>query len=159
MANPQIPNPRDVARSAAALAAGSASLAASSVVTSAKMAATTQELMEEVVLTLRAARPLVKAISDAVDDGLLDDIRAILDTVSETQQDVRAAREAAERIVGLVDATLDGVGGAPGAKLVLRGLQILAGGAGVVAKPAVKPPPTTAPAKKSPTKKTPAKKS
>lgn len=128
MATPQIPDPRAVARGAAALAASSASLAASSVVTSAKMAATSQELLEEVVLTLRAARPLVKALSDAVEDGLIDDIRQLVATAAETQEDVRAAREAAERIVGLVDATLDGVGGVPGAKLVVRGLQIIAGG-------------------------------
>ncbi len=111
------------------LVSGSVSLAANSVATSARMALKSEELLEEVILTLRAARPLIEALSAAVDDGLLDDVNQLLTTVSETQDDVRAAREAIERLVGIINTTLDGVGGVPGAQLILKGVARVTSGA------------------------------
>jgi len=111
------------------LVTGSVSLAANSVATSARMALKSEELLEEVILTLRAARPLIEALSDAVEAGLLDDINELLATVSETQDDVKAARDAIERLVGIINTTLDGVGGVPGAQLILKGVARVASGA------------------------------
>ena len=109
------------------LVAGSVSLAANSVVTSARMALKSEELLEEVILTLRAARPLIEALSEAVEAGLLEDINELLSTVSETQDDVKAARDAIERLVGIINTTLDGVGGVPGAQIILKGISRVAG--------------------------------
>lgn len=110
------------------LVTGSVSLAANSVATSARMAVKSEELLEEVILTLRTARPLIEALSEAVESGLLDDINELLSTVSETQDDVKAARDAIERLVGIINTTLDGVGGVPGAQLILKGVARVAGG-------------------------------
>ncbi len=110
------------------LVTGSVSLAANSVATSARMALKSEELLEEVILTLRTARPLIEALSEAVESGLLDDINELLSTVSETQDDVKAARDAIERLVGIINTTLDGVGGVPGAQLILKGVARVAGG-------------------------------
>lgn len=109
------------------LVTGSVSLAANSVATSARMALKSEELLEEVILTLRAARPLIEALSDAVEAGLLDDFNELLSTVSETQDDVKAARDAIERLVGIINTTLDGVGGVPGAQIILKGISRVAG--------------------------------
>ncbi len=110
------------------LVTSSVSLAANSVATSARMALKSEELLEEMILTMRAARPVIQAIGEALEAGLLDDVNELLATVSETQDDVRAARDAVERLVGLVNTTLDGVGGVPGAQLILKGVARVAGG-------------------------------
>jgi hypothetical protein len=110
------------------LITGSVSLAANSVATSARMALKSEELLEEVILTLRAARPLIEALSEAVEAGLLDDVNALLATAGDTQEDIKAARESIERVVGVINATLDGVGGVPGAQLILKGMSRVAGG-------------------------------
>ena len=110
------------------LVTGSVSLAANSVATSARMALKSEELLEEVILTLRAARPLIESLSEAVEAGLLNDINELLSTVSETQADVKAARDAIERLVGIINTTLDGVGGVPGAQLILKGISRVASG-------------------------------
>lgn len=110
------------------LVTGSVSLAANSMATSARMALKSEELLEEIILTMRAARPVIEAVGEAIEAGLLDDINELLSTVSETQDDVRAARDAVERLVGLVNTTLDGVGGVPGAQLILKGVARVAGG-------------------------------
>jgi hypothetical protein len=60
--------------------------------------------------------------------GLLDDINELLSTVSATQDDVKAARDAIERLVGLINTTLDGVGGVPGAQIILKGISRVANG-------------------------------
>lgn len=110
------------------LVTGSVSLAANSVATSARMALKSEELLEELILTMRAARPVIEALGEAIDAGLLDDINGLLATVSETQDDMRAARESVERLVGLIDTTLDGVGGVPGAQIILKGISRVASG-------------------------------
>lgn len=110
------------------LISGSVSLAANSVATSARMALKSEELLEETILTMRTARPVIQALATAIDAGLLDDVKQLLSTVSETQEDVRAAREAVERLVGLVNTTLDGVGGVPGAQLILKGIARVSAG-------------------------------
>jgi hypothetical protein len=110
------------------LVTGSVSLATNSVATSARMAMKSEELLEEVILTMRAARPVIEALGEAIEAGLLDDVNELLSTVSETQDDVRAARDAVERLVGLINTTLDGVGGVPGAQLILKGVARVAGG-------------------------------
>jgi hypothetical protein len=110
------------------LVTGSVSLAANSVATSARMALKSEELLEETILTMRAARPVLQAVGEAIDAGLLDDVNALLSTVSETQDDVKAAREAIERIMSLINTTLDGVGGVPGAQIILKGIARVAGG-------------------------------
>lgn len=110
------------------LVAGSVSLAANSVAISARMALKSEELIEELILTMRAARPVIEALGEAIEAGLLDDVNELLSTVSETQDDVRAAREAVERLVGLVNTTLDGVGGVPGAQTILKGISRVASG-------------------------------
>lgn len=55
----------------------------------------------------------------------------VLTTIPATQDDVRQAREAAERLVGLVDTTLVQLDSLPGAKLVRRRMNRVptAGGA------------------------------
>lgn len=110
------------------LVTGSVSLAATSVATSARMAMRSEELLEETILTMRAARPVLQAVGEALDAGLLEDINELLATASQTQDDVKAAREAIERLVGLINTTLDGVGGVPGAQLILKGVARVAGG-------------------------------
>ena len=110
------------------LAKDSMSLTASSIATSLRMAGKSEELLEEAILTLRAARPVINALADAVDAGLLDDIKVLLGTVTETQDDVRAARESVERLVGLINITLDSVGGVPGAQLILKGIARVSAG-------------------------------
>jgi len=110
------------------LVAGSVSLAASSVATSARMALKSEELLEELILTMRAARPVIEALGEAIDAGLLDDVNELLATVSETQDDMHAARESIERLVGLIDTTLEGVGGVPGAQIILKGISRVASG-------------------------------
>jgi hypothetical protein len=122
------------------LVTGSVSLAANSVATSARMALKSEELLEEVILTLRAARPLIEALSTAVEDGLLDDINELLSTVSETQDDVKAARDAIERLVGIINTTLDGVGGVPGAQLILKSVARVTSGTRPPAKAKVPHP-------------------
>lgn len=109
------------------LVTGSVSLATNSVATSARMALKSEELLEEAILTLRTARPVLEAVGAAIEAGLLDDINELLSTVAETQDDVRAAREAVERLVGLINTTLDGVGGVPGAQIILKGISRVAG--------------------------------
>jgi len=128
------------------LVTGSVSLAANSVATSARMAFKSEELLEEVILTLRAARPLIEALGEAVEAGLLDDINGLLSTAGQTQDDIKAARESIERLVGVINTTLDGVGGVPGAQLILKGVARVAGGTKsaipvVLAEPEAKPKP------------------
>ena len=137
------------------LVTGSVSLAANSVATSARMAVKSEELLEETILTMRAARPVLQALGEAIENGLLDDVNELLSTVSETQDDVRAARDAIERLVGLINTTLDGVGGVPGAQLILKGVARVASGTKaaipvVFTEPEAKP---KTPARKTPTKK------
>lgn len=108
------------------LAKDSVSLTASSIATSVRMAGKSEELLEEAILTLRAARPVIQALSDAIESGLLDDVKVLLSTVSETQEDVRAARESMDRVIGLINTGLDGVGGVPGAQLILKGIARVA---------------------------------
>ena len=111
--------------SAGKLARDSVNLAVGGVTTSARLALKSEELLEETIATMRAARPVIDAVARALDDGLADDIRRLLSTAAQTQEDVRAAREAVERLVGIINSTLDGVGGVPGAHLVLKSLSRL----------------------------------
>lgn len=141
------------------LVTGSVSVAATSVATSARMALKSEELLEETILTMRAARPVLEAVGEAIEAGLLDDVNVLLSTVSQTQDDVKAARESMERLVSLINATLDGVGGVPGAQLILKGVARVAGGTkGAIPvvlsepKPKAKPRPKAA-AKNASTKK------
>ena len=128
------------------LVTGSVSLAANSVATSARMALKSEELLEELILTMRAARPVIEALGEAIDAGLLEDVNQLLSTVSETQDDVRAARESIERLVGLINTTLDSVGGVPGAQIILKGISRVASGTKsaipvVLSEPSEKPKP------------------
>ena len=102
-------------------------MAVGSVTTSARIALKSEELLEETISTMRAARPVIDALGRALDDGLADDVRRLLQTASQTQDDVRAAREAVERLVNVINTTLDGVGGVPGAQLILKSLSRLSG--------------------------------
>jgi hypothetical protein len=110
------------------LAKDSMSLTASSIATSVRMAGKSEELLEEAILTLRAARPVINALAEAIDAGLLDDFKVLLGTVAESQDDVRAARESVERLVSLINTTLDSVGGVPGAQLILKGIARVSAG-------------------------------
>jgi hypothetical protein len=110
------------------LAKDSVTLTATSIATSVRMAGKSEELLEEAILTLRAARPVIQALSEAIENGLLDDVKVLLSTVSETQEDVRAARESMERVVSLINTGLEGVGGVPGAQLILKGIARVASG-------------------------------
>jgi hypothetical protein len=109
------------------LAKDSLNMAVGSVTTSARIALKSEELLEETISTMRAARPVIDALGRALDDGLADDVRRLLQTASQTQDDVRAAREAVERLVNVINTTLDGVGGVPGAQLILKSLSRLSG--------------------------------
>ena len=133
---------------------------------SARMTGKAETLLDEYIGFLQDARPLVSALSKAVDSGLIDDARRVLrlveagvtqisaaaeqldrattqlgklvpnvdraargfkkimpviETMPETQEDIREARAAAARLENLIQLTLDQVGTLPGASLV-RGL-------------------------------------
>jgi hypothetical protein len=117
-------NPLDAAGK---LAKDSLNLAVGGVTTSARLALKSEELIEETIATMRAARPVIDALGRALDAGLDEDVRRLLETAAQTQEDVRAAREAVERLVSVINATLDGVGGVPGAQLILKSLSRLSG--------------------------------
>ena len=104
------------------LARDSVNLAVGGVTTSARLAMKSEELMEETIRTMRAARPVIDALGRALDQGLDEDVRRLLQTAAQTQDDVRAAREAVERLVAIINTTIDGVGGAPGVQLILKSL-------------------------------------
>ncbi|MFT4298971.1 MAG: hypothetical protein QM597_04970 [Aeromicrobium sp.] len=99
---------------------GPLGLAASSIAGSARFAEKIETLLDEAIATLRAARPVLEAVNAEIEKGLLDDVRALLTTVPDTQQDVRVARESAERIAGIIDGALMPLGAVPGAKLAKR---------------------------------------
>jgi hypothetical protein len=137
-----------VAGSVASTLTGTYSRAVGAVDYGARVAQKSETLLDETIETMRVARPLIQSLSEAVDDGLLDEMRntvrqtdstirlvntvsrhvehalystvPILSTLPSTQEDVRIAREAAERLVGLVTATLEPLDSLPGAKLVRR---------------------------------------
>ncbi|MFT4187685.1 MAG: hypothetical protein QM621_03810 [Aeromicrobium sp.] len=99
---------------------GPIGLAASSLAGSARFAEKIETLLDEAIATLRAARPVLEAVGKEIEDGLLDDVRALLASVPETQEDVRVARASAERIAGVIDGALSPLGAVPGAKLAKR---------------------------------------
>jgi hypothetical protein len=125
-------NPLDAAGK---LAKDSLNLAVGGVTTSARIAMKSEELMEETIRTMRAARPIIDALGRALEAGLDEDIKRLLQTAADTQDDVRAAREAVERLVGIINTTIDGVGGAPGVGLILKSLGRLGGGTPKVPSP------------------------
>jgi hypothetical protein len=111
---------------------------------------TTEVVFEELLLTLRETRPLLRRLDTAVDDGVLEDLARMvarldktltmleevareaeerlpsLDSVAATQADVEGARLATERLVALVDATLTQLDSLPGASLVRRRISRVA---------------------------------
>ena len=111
---------------------------------------TTEVAFEELLLTLRETRPLLRRLDTAVEDGVLEDLARMvarldktltmleevareaearlpsLDSVAATQADVEGARLATERLVALVDATLTQLDSLPGAGLVRRRISRVA---------------------------------
>jgi hypothetical protein len=111
---------------------------------------TTEVVFEELLLTLRETRPLLRRLDTAVDDGVVEDLARMvarldktltmleevareaearlpsLDSVAATQADVEGARVATERLVALVDATLTQLDSLPGAGLVRRRMSRVA---------------------------------
>jgi hypothetical protein len=111
---------------------------------------TAEVVFEELLLTLRETRPLLRRLDTAVDDGVLEDLARMverldktlamleevareaegrlpsLDSVAATQADVEGARLATERLVALVDATLTQLDSLPGAGLVRRRMSRVA---------------------------------
>jgi hypothetical protein len=107
-------------------------------------------VFDELLLTLREVRPLLRRLDSAVETGVLDDLartvvrldRTItmleevareaearlpsLDSVAATQADVAGARAATERLVSLVDSTLTQLDSLPGAGLVRRRISRVA---------------------------------
>ena len=70
-------------------------------------------LLDETIETMRAARPLIRALSEAVDDGLLDEMR---DTMHQSDSTIRLANTVSRR----VNVTLEQLDSLPGAKQVRR---------------------------------------
>jgi hypothetical protein len=111
---------------------------------------TAEVVFEELLLTLRETRPLLRRLDTAVDDGVLEDLAGMvarldrtltmleevareaearlpsLESVAATQADVEGARVATERLVALVDATLTQLDSLPGAGLVRRRMSRVA---------------------------------
>jgi len=111
---------------------------------------TTEVVFEELLLTLRETRPLLRRLDATVDDGVLEDLARMvarldrtltmleevareaearlptLESVATTQADVEGARLATERLVALVDATLTQLDSLPGAGLVRRRISRVA---------------------------------
>jgi hypothetical protein len=111
---------------------------------------TTEVVFEELLLTLRETRPLLRRLDATVDDGVLDDLARMvarldrtltmleevareaearlpsLESVATTQADVEGARVATERLVATVDAALTQLESLPGAGLVRRRMSRVA---------------------------------
>ncbi len=128
-----------------------------------RMTGKAETFLDESIGFLQDARPLVIALTDAVDSGLIDDVRRVMriteatvtqialvsnrldqaatqlaklvpsvdrtaagmkkllpviEGLPETQEDIRVARDAVQRVEALVNATLGGLDVIPGAKLV-----------------------------------------
>lgn len=128
-----------------------------------RMTGKAETFLDESIGFLQDARPLVIALTDAVESGLIDDIRRVMritettvtqialvsnrldqaatqlaklvptvngtaagmkklipaiEALPETQEDIRVAREAVQRVEALVNATLGQLDVIPGAKLV-----------------------------------------
>jgi len=111
---------------------------------------TTEVVFEELLLTLRETRPLLRRLDAMVDDGVLEDLARMvarldrtltmleevareaearlptLESLATTQADVEGARVATERLVATVDATLTQLESLPGAGLVRRRISRVA---------------------------------
>ena len=84
-----------------------------------------ETLLDETIGTLQAARPSIEAVGLAIENGLLDDVRALvvqLEGFPDLQADVRAATDAAERVAGLINLTFSPLNNIPGARLVTNRL-------------------------------------
>lgn len=77
-----------------------------------------EAFLDEAAAFMRDARPLVVALSKAVDAGAIEDARRLLRLMETTQADIREAREIAHRLEALLAGALDQVNAIPGAKLV-----------------------------------------
>jgi hypothetical protein len=129
----------------------------------ARMTSKAETFLDESIGFLQDARPLVVALADAVDSGLIEDVRRamritettvnqialvsnrldqaatqlaklvptmngtaagvrklipVIEGLPETQEDIRVARDAVERVEAMVNATLGGLDLIPGARLV-----------------------------------------
>jgi len=104
-----------------------------------RLATKGEELLDETLETMRAARPLMTAVNDLIEDGLLQDLHSllkkvdrsldlVLDTLElgkpaltslqQTQEDIRVARQTAEQMLGMINESLTVVESIPGASLV-----------------------------------------
>lgn len=104
-----------------------------------RLATKGEELLDETLETMRAARPLMTAVNDLIEDGLLQDLHSLLKKVDrsldlaldtlelskpaltslkETQEDIRVARQTAEQLLGMITESLAVVESIPGASLV-----------------------------------------
>jgi hypothetical protein len=128
-----------------------------------RMTGKAETFLDEAIGFMQDARPLVIALTDAVDSGLIDDVRRVMritetainqvalvsnrldqaatqlaklvpsvdrtaagmkslmpaiEGLPQTQEDIRVAREAVQRVEALVNATLGQLDAIPGAKLV-----------------------------------------
>lgn len=133
-----------VASTAASAATNGFSRATSTIAYVERMAAKAETLLDETTDAVRAARPVIDAMAEAVEDGMVDDMRTtvgqmqntvglvdrttravqgtlpVVASLHTTQTDVRVAREAAEHLVGLVNTTIEQLDSLPGARLVRR---------------------------------------
>lgn len=94
--------------------------------TPARLLSKVELLLDETIGTLQAVRPSIHAVGVAIENGLLDDVRTLveqLETFPELQGDVRAATDAVERLAGLVTLTFSPLNSIPGARLVANRLS------------------------------------
>ncbi|RNL65458.1 hypothetical protein EFK50_05775 [Nocardioides marmoriginsengisoli] len=118
-----------------------------------RMTGKAETFLDESIGFLQDARPLVVALTEAVESGMIEDIRRVmritettvnqialisarldsaagqlakivprvgpvLDGLPQTQEDIRLARDAVQRVESLVTATVSQLDAIPGAKLV-----------------------------------------
>jgi hypothetical protein len=76
----------------------------------ARVAGKVERILDQVIDTLDAAAPLVPAVVEAVEDGLIDDVRAALVRIDDAVTIVTTVSQQIEQAMPVLDATAGGIG-------------------------------------------------
>jgi ABC-type transporter Mla subunit MlaD len=97
---------------------------------STRVAGKVEQLLDEVIETIQVTRPVIAGLADAMETGLLDDVRAALrslddavelvGTLSHQLEQALPIFDATGPALGLVNTTIEQVNALPGAKFVRR---------------------------------------